>query len=44
MRDEFADLDATAQAEQVRKGKALPLELTDAAIARIESLNPRLMQ
>jgi amidase len=42
MHDEFADLDATAQAELVRKKKALPLELIDAAIARIESLNPRL--
>jgi amidase len=42
MHDEFADLDATAQAELIRKKKALPLELIDAAIARIESLNPRL--
>jgi hypothetical protein len=34
--DEFADLDATAQAELVRKKKASPVELIDAAIARIE--------
>jgi len=42
MRDDLADLDATAQAELVRRGEATPLELVDAAIARIERLNPRL--
>ena len=35
-------LDATAQAELVRSGEAKPLELVDAAIGRIEELNPRL--
>ncbi len=40
--DELAFLDATAQAELVRTQQVKPLELVDAAIARIESLNPRL--
>src|SRR5215475_9238473 len=35
-------LDATAQADLVRRGEASPAELVDAAIARIEALNPRL--
>jgi amidase len=35
-------LDATAQAELVRRREATPLELVDAAIARIESVNPQL--
>src|SRR5262252_6561242 len=35
-------LDATAQADLVRRGEATPAELVDAAIARIEALNPRL--
>lgn len=35
-------LDATAQADLVRKGEASPVELVDAAIERIEKLNPRL--
>jgi len=35
-------LDATAQADLVRCGEATPAELVDAAIARIEALNPRL--
>src|SRR5256885_12697398 len=35
-------LDATAQAELVRKGEASPAELVDDAIARIEKLNPEL--
>src|SRR3982750_4611445 len=35
-------LDATAQAELVRCGAASPKELVDAAIARIEALNPQL--
>ncbi len=42
MTDELATLDATAQAELVRTGAASPLELVDAAIARIEALNPQL--
>ncbi len=40
--DPFAPLDALAQAELVRRKQATPLELVDAAIARIERLNPRL--
>jgi amidase len=36
---DLAALDATAQAELVRQGDASPLELVDAAIARIEKLN-----
>ena len=40
MTDDFAWLDATAQAELVARGDASPAELVDAAIARIESLNP----
>lgn len=40
--DEFALMDATAQAELVRHGKVKPLELVDAAIRRIERLNPQL--
>jgi len=35
-------LDATAQAELVSSGEASPAELVDAAIARIEKVNPRL--
>jgi amidase len=35
-------LDATAQAELVRRGEASPKELTEAAIARIEAVNPQL--
>src|SRR5918998_36996 len=35
-------LDAIAQAELVRRGEASPAELVDAAIARIEALNPEL--
>jgi len=42
MSDPFVKLDATAQAELVRRGEATPLELVDAAIARIEALNPAL--
>ncbi|MGH2728430.1 MAG: amidase family protein, partial [Actinomycetota bacterium] len=37
-----AHLDATGQAELVRRGEASPLELVDEAIARIEELNPAL--
>jgi amidase len=40
--DQFAALDATAQAQLVRSGQASPLDLVDAAIDRIESLNPQL--
>jgi amidase len=35
-------LDATAQAELVRNGEVKPVELVDAAIERIEALNPSL--
>ena len=40
--DDLAVLDATAQAELVRTKQASPAELVDAAIARIEALNPAL--
>jgi amidase len=40
--DETTWLDATAQAELVRRGEVSPRELTEAAIARIEAVNPRL--
>jgi amidase len=39
---EFARLDAVAQAELVRRGEVEPLELVEAAAARIERLNPLL--
>ena len=39
-RNEFARLDATAQAELVRNKSVKPIELVDAAIERIEELNP----
>src|SRR6188472_33257 len=39
---DLARLDATAQAELVRSGDASPTELVDAAIERIEALNPEL--
>jgi amidase len=39
---ELAGLDATAQAGLVKSGEATPTELVDAAIARIEELNPEL--
>ncbi|HTM22423.1 MAG TPA: amidase [Kofleriaceae bacterium] len=42
MSDDIAHLDATAQAELVRTGKVSPAELVDAAIRRIERLNPEL--
>src|SRR3954451_3522376 len=35
-------LDATGQAELVRTGQASPKELVEAAIARIEAVNPEL--
>ena len=40
--DELAFLDATAQAALVRRGDITPLELVDAAIARIERIDPAL--
>ncbi len=40
MQDPLATLDAVAQAELVRKKDVTPLELADAAIARIERLDP----
>src|SRR6476660_638187 len=42
MIDDPARPDATAQAELVARGDASPLELVDAAIARIEASNPAL--
>jgi amidase len=39
MSEELARLDATAQAELVRRGDASPAELVDAAIERIEAAN-----
>src|SRR5438477_6162368 len=42
MTTDLALLDATAQAELVRQRKASPRELVDAAIGRIERVNPRL--
>jgi amidase len=40
--DELARLDATAQAQLVRDGELSPAELVDAAIARIEAVDPEL--
>ncbi|HXY36671.1 MAG TPA: amidase, partial [Planctomycetaceae bacterium] len=40
--DELAGLDAIGQADLVRQKKISPLELVDAAIARIEKLDPAL--
>src|SRR3990172_4055986 len=40
--DELAFLDATAQADLVRRKQVKPIELVDAAIERIERLNPSL--
>jgi amidase len=40
--DDFTSLDATAQAELVRRREVKPIELVDAAIGRIERLNPTL--
>lgn len=42
MTDDLAHLDATAQADLVRSGAVSPLELVDAAIARVERVNPEL--
>jgi len=41
-KDPFAFMDATEQAELVRKGEVKPIELCEAAIKRIENLNPQL--
>ena len=40
--DDFAFLDATAQAELVRQKEIKPIELVEAAIERIQRLNPTL--
>jgi amidase len=40
--DELAGLDATAQAELVRKKEVKPVELVEAAIERIERVNPEI--
>lgn len=40
--DETLRLDATAQAELVRRREVKPIELVEAAIARIEAVNPKL--
>lgn len=42
MSDELAILDATAQADLVARGDVTPQELVEAAIERIERLNPEL--
>jgi len=39
---DFAGLDATTQAQLVRKRQVKPIELVDFAIARIERLNPKI--
>src|SRR5215207_11469632 len=39
MSEDLARLDATAQADLVRRGEVSPVELVDAAIERIESAN-----
>jgi len=40
--DEATWLDATAEADLVRRGEVSPKELIEAAIARIEAVNPKL--
>jgi len=40
--DDYAWLDGTAQAELVRAGEVTPSELVDAALRRVEALNPQL--
>jgi amidase len=40
--NDLSSLDATAQAALVRDGEASPLELVDAAIERIEKVNPEI--
>lgn len=44
MPHDLAFLDATAQADLVRRKEVTPRELVDAAIARIEAVNPNLMR
>ena len=39
---DLPELDALGQAELVRRGDVTPLELVDAAIARVERVNPKL--
>lgn len=40
--DELSNLDATSQAELVRKKEVKPIELVEAAIDRIEKVNPQI--
>ena len=40
--DDVAWLDATGQAQLVRRGEVSPTELVEAALARVDALNPRL--
>jgi amidase len=40
--DDILELDAVAQADLVRRGEVTALELVDAAISRIERINPQL--
>jgi amidase len=40
--DDALDLDATAQADLVRRGELAPAELVEAAVRRLEARNPRL--
>jgi amidase len=42
MADDFQWLDATAQAQLVRDGEVTPVELLEAALARIDAANPAL--
>ena len=42
MTDDPSTLDLTAQAEQIRRGDLKPLDLVNAAIARVERLDPQL--
>lgn len=42
MDDELGRLDATGQAEAIRRGEVSPVEAVDAAIARIEKIDPEL--
>jgi amidase len=42
MADDLAHLDATAQAELIRRGELSAVEAVEAAIARVEKLNPQL--
>ena len=42
--DDLAFMDATAQAELVRKKEVQPIELVEAAIERIEKLNDKMSE